>query len=128
MKGGRRTVVLRSEIEKALDDLISNEEGMRFKGLGVILARQRWPELVACEGKKDLGGAAVGGSVALAGSLSGSLKKIRDESTEIKKHFRGVEKLVFATPAKVTNTTAQSWKEEIQKEFGYELAMIPRED
>ncbi len=47
--------VLRTDIEKALDELISNEEGMKFQGLAVILAKQRWPDLVACERKKDLG-------------------------------------------------------------------------
>ena len=46
--------VSRTDIEKALDELISNEEGMRFQGLGVILAKQRWPELIACERKNDL--------------------------------------------------------------------------
>ena len=29
--------VLRADIERALDDLISNEEGMRFQGLAVVL-------------------------------------------------------------------------------------------
>jgi hypothetical protein len=29
---------LRTEIEKALDELISNEEGMKFQGLAVVLA------------------------------------------------------------------------------------------
>src|ERR1051325_9517036 len=47
--------VLRSDIEKALDELISNEEGMRFKGLAVVLAKQLWPDLIASERKKDLG-------------------------------------------------------------------------
>ena len=47
--------ILRPDIERALEDLISNEEGMRFQGLAVVLAKQRWTELVACERKKDLG-------------------------------------------------------------------------
>src|SRR5580698_1151232 len=53
--------MLRTDIERALDDLISNEAGMTFQGLAVILAKQRWPELVAAERKKDLGADAVGG-------------------------------------------------------------------
>ena len=53
--------VLRSDIERVLDDMISNsnEEGMRFQGLAVALAKQRWPEFIACERKKDLGAAAI---------------------------------------------------------------------
>ena len=47
--------ILRTDIEKALDETISNEEGMRFQGLAVVLAKQKWPDLVACERKKDLG-------------------------------------------------------------------------
>src|ERR1039458_4602159 len=52
-------VALRSDIEKALDDLISNEEGMRFQGLAVVLAKKRWPDLISCERKKDLGADAI---------------------------------------------------------------------
>jgi hypothetical protein len=45
----------RTEIEKALNELISYEDGMRFQSLAVVLAKQKWPDLVACERKKDLG-------------------------------------------------------------------------
>ena len=62
--------VLRTDIEKALDELISNEEGMKFQALAVILAKQRWPELVACERKKDLGLDAYA-SASLAGDRTG---------------------------------------------------------
>jgi hypothetical protein len=41
-----------SEIEKALDDLIIDEAGMKFQALAVVLAKQKWPRLVACERKK----------------------------------------------------------------------------
>ena len=46
-----RMAVLRSDIERALDDLISNEDGMKFQGLAVVLAKKRWPDLVASERK-----------------------------------------------------------------------------
>jgi hypothetical protein len=46
---------LRSEIEKSLDELESYEEGMRFQHLAVVLAKLRWPELVASERKSDVG-------------------------------------------------------------------------
>jgi len=45
--------VLRTDIERALDDLASNEGGMRFQGLAVVLGKMRWPELIAHERKKD---------------------------------------------------------------------------
>jgi hypothetical protein len=35
--------VLRTDIERALNDLISNEEGMRFQDLAVV--KQHWPEV-----------------------------------------------------------------------------------
>ena len=38
MTGQQNTPPLRSEIEKALDEMISNEEGMSFQGLAVVLA------------------------------------------------------------------------------------------
>jgi hypothetical protein len=44
-----------SEIEKALDDFIIDEAGMKFQALSVVLAKQKWPRLIACERKKDLG-------------------------------------------------------------------------
>jgi len=31
----------RTDIERALDKIISNEEGMRFQGLAVVLAKQK---------------------------------------------------------------------------------------
>ena len=46
---------LRTDIERALDELISQEEGMRFQGLAVVIGRLRWPELVARQRKKDQG-------------------------------------------------------------------------
>ncbi|MBZ5506051.1 MAG: hypothetical protein LAO78_11240 [Acidobacteriia bacterium] len=120
--------VLRSDIEKALDELISNEEGMRFQGLAVVLAKQLWPDLIASERKKDLGADAVGGGKALACSLTATLKKIKEDATDIKAHFSGVEKLIFATPKKVSNALMEPWKEEVQKEFGFELVVMSREE
>lgn len=47
--------ILRTDIERALDELTSQEEGMRFQGLAVVLGKKRWPELIARQRKKDLG-------------------------------------------------------------------------
>lgn len=38
--------ILRTDIERALDELLSQEEGMRFQRLAVVLAKIRWPELI----------------------------------------------------------------------------------
>ena len=46
---------LRIDIERALDELVSQEEGLRFQGLAVVLGKQRWPEFVANERKNDFG-------------------------------------------------------------------------
>ena len=122
-------VTLRSDIEKALDELISNEEGMRFQGLAVTLAQQRWPDLIACERKKDLGADAVateslaaeGSGKVLACSITATLQKLREDATGVREHFSGIKILIFATPQGVTNQTAKKWANEIQTEFGYEL-------
>ena len=45
----------RSEIERALDEMISDETGNKFQGLAVVHAQQKWPRLVACERKWDGG-------------------------------------------------------------------------
>jgi hypothetical protein len=128
--------VLRTDIEKALRELISNEEGMKFQGLAVILAKQKWPDLIACERKKDLGlDAYASGSLAgdrngkgLVCSLTATLNKIKGDATKIKKHFDDIEILIFVTPHKVTNETAMSWANEIRNTFGYKLIIVPRED
>jgi len=47
--------IYRTDIEKALDEIISNEEGMRFQGLAVVLSKLKYPELIASERHNDLG-------------------------------------------------------------------------
>jgi hypothetical protein len=120
--------VLRSDIERALDDLISNEEGMRFQGLAVVLSKQHWPDLVASERKKDLGADAIGSGRALACSLTATLGKLKSDAAKVKKSFPQVSTLIFATPQRWSNTVAQGWAEEIKKTFGYELVLVSRED
>ena len=117
--------VLRFDIERALDDMISNEEGMRFQGLAVVLAKQRWPEFIACERKKDLGTDAIAraslapdrSGKALACSLTAKLGKIEIDAAKIKKNFPGITQLIFATPRSVTNTTAEEWTKVIRETF-----------
>ena len=47
--------IQRTDIEEALKEIISQEEGMRFQGLAVVLGKKRWPQLIAQQRKKDLG-------------------------------------------------------------------------
>src|ERR1700674_2895110 len=99
-------VILRTDIERALDELISNEEGMRFQALAVILAKPKWPDLIASERHKDGGlDAYAAASVAadrkdkgLASSITGTITKIKQDATSIKQNFPDVEILIFATP------------------------------
>jgi hypothetical protein len=128
--------ILRVDIERALDELIANEDGMRFQALAVVLAKQKWPDLVAAERHKDGGlDARSLASVAhdnkgrgLASSITATLTKIKADAKEAKKNFPDVKILIFATPRKVGKATIERWSEEIHKELGYQLIVMPRED
>jgi hypothetical protein len=119
-----------------LDDLISNEEGMKFQGLAVVLAKKRWPDLIACERKKDMGAdaiakapfAAEGTGKVLACSTTATLAKIRSDAEKVKTNFKDTTNLIFATPSPVSNELGEQWVEEIKKDFGFDLAIMPRED
>jgi len=129
-------MVHRTDIEKALDELISNEEGMKFQSLAVVLSKQRWPELIARERKQDLGLDAYasaslspdGRGKGLACSLTAALSKIKADATETKKHFDDIEVFIFTTPRKVTSQKVKSWADEVRKVFNYELIVMPREE
>src|ERR1700752_4033111 len=92
---GSRMTVLRTDIQRALDDLISNEGGMKFQGLAVVLAKLRWPDLVACERKKDLGldayasaaASALAKGMGLSCSITAELDKITSDADRAKPHF-----------------------------------------
>jgi len=100
--------VLRTDIERALDELASQEEGMRFQGLAVVLGKKRWPELIARQRKKDLGLDAYAPSSltperigkGLAASITPTLKKISADATTAKENFPDLRTLLFVTSAK----------------------------
>ena len=130
-------MVYRTEIETALDEMISNEEGIRFQRMVIILAKQKWPDLIACEPKKDQGRdsytpvslAADGIGKVLACSITATIGKIKGDASSVKKYYNDIKVLIFATPVKkVTNPKVAKWAKEILDEFGYELIVIPRED
>ena len=87
--------ILRTDIERALDELNSQEGGMRFQRLAVVLGRQRWPELTAHPPKGDFGLDAYADASetpekignGLAASITATLKKASDDAKKAKKNF-----------------------------------------
>jgi hypothetical protein len=128
--------VLRTDIERALNELASQEEGMRFQGLAVVLGKKRWPELIARQRKKDLGLDAYAPASltpekigkGLAASITPTIKKISADAKTAKDNFPDLKTLLFATPAKVGNADRKQWEEAIQKDHGLELHVIEREE
>ena len=128
--------ILRIDIEKALDELTSQEEGMRFQGLAVVLGKKRWPQLIAHQRKKDLGLDAYAPpsltpekiGKGLAASITPTLRKITADAKTAKQNFPGLKTLLFVTAAKVGNASRKKWREAIQKDHGLELHIIEREE
>lgn len=128
--------ILRTDIERALDELASQEEGMRFQGLAVVLGKRRWPELIARQRKKDFGLDAYAAAnltpekigKGLAASITPTLKKISDDAATAKKNFLDLRMLLFVTPAKVGNANRKQWEESIRKDHDLELHIIEREE
>ena len=128
--------LLRTDVERALDELVSQEEGKRFQGLAVVLGKKFWPELVSRQRKKDFGlDAYAPASLApdsigkgLAASITPTLKKISDDAKTAKEHFPDLRKLLFVTPAKVGNADRRRWEEAIPRDHGVVLHLIEREE
>ncbi len=129
--------VLRIDIERALDDLVSNEGGMGFQGLAVVLGKMRWPELIAHERHKDRGLDAYAPASltpekvigkGLASSITPTLKKISEDAETAKKNFPDLGSLLFVTTAKVGNADRKRWGEEIQSKYGIEIHILSREE
>lgn len=128
--------VLRTDIERALDELASQEEGMRFQGLAVVLGKKRWPELIARQRKKDFGLDAYAPASltperigkGLAASITPTLKKISGDVKTAKENFPDLRMLLFVTSTKVGNADRQQWGEAIQKHHSVELHILEREE
>ena len=129
-------MIYKTEIERALDELISNEDGLRFQILAVVLAKQKWRDLIAAEPKKDLGTDAFapfvlsseGRGKVLACSLTSTLAKIKSDARKIRDSKKQIDVLIFATPKAVTEETAEKWAREILRDFGYDLFVMSRTD
>ena len=128
--------ILRTDVERALNELTSQEGGMRFQALAVVLGKKRWPELVACERKNDLGLDAYAPSSltpekigkGLSASITPTPGKISSDASTAKENFSDLKMLLFVTPAKVGNPKQKEWKKTIQEDHGLELHIISRED
>lgn len=128
--------ILRTDIERALNELASQEEGMRFQGLAVVLGKKRWPELIARQRKKDLGLDAYAPASltpekvgkGLAASITPALKKISADARTAKENFPDLKMLLFVTSAKVGNADRRRWEEAIHKDHSLELHIIEREE
>ena len=115
---------------------MSQEEGLRFQALAVVLAKKRWPELIAHQRKKDLGLDAytppsltperVGKG--LAASITPTLRKLSADAKRAKDNFPDLETLLFVTAGKVGNADRKKWEEDIRKQHGLELHIIEREE
>src|ERR1017187_4506290 len=100
----------RTEIECALNEMISEEAGMKFQGLAVIHGQKKWPTLIACERKWDGGldahanGALQpdGVGIGLASSITATVKKISSDAEGVKQNYPDVRVLIFSTAVKVT--------------------------
>src|SRR6185437_15305912 len=101
--------VSRVAIEHALDLIASDEGGMRFQGLAVVLGKLRWPQLIACERKWDLGLDAYAPAflsplhkgMGLSSSITPELEKIQNDAARAQAHFPDLQILVFVTSGPV---------------------------
>jgi hypothetical protein len=126
----------RSEIIRALDELMADEVGMRFQGIAVVHAKRKWPQLVSCERKWDGGLDAHadgtlepnGKGIGLASSTTPTIAKIKHDAKNTKEHYPDVKVLIFSTAGVVTEHQKKPWVEEIQRDFGLHLIVVSREE
>ena len=122
----------RTEIERALDEMIFDEAGNKFQGLAVVGAQQKWPRLIACERKWDGGlDAHANGAfepdkkgLGLACSTTATIKKIKRDAAGTKEDYPDVGVLIFATPKRVSQHTKRRWAKQIADEFGLTLQVF----
>src|SRR5467141_3665666 len=107
----QREMAYRSEIIRALDELIADEGGPLFQTIAVIHAKQKWNRLVACERKWDGGlDAHADGAlepdengIGLACSITATIGKIKHDARETNRHYPDVRVLIFSTAIKVSS-------------------------
>jgi len=126
----------RTQIELALDEMISDETGKKFQGIAVVHAKQKWPQLVACERNWDGGLDAYASAeldsekrgIGLACSITATPAKVEADAREAKKHYPDLRVLIFSTAKEVTQHTANIWAKDVLEKFGLQLIVVPREE
>jgi hypothetical protein len=126
----------RTQIELALDEMISDETGKKFQGLAVVHAKQKWPQLVACERNWDGGLDAYASAelnsekkcIGLACSITATSAKVEGDAREARKHYPDLRVLIFSTAKEVTQHTANIWAKDVLEKFGLQLIVVPREE
>jgi hypothetical protein len=129
-------MVERIDIERALEKLVGEEAGFRFQGLAVVLAKLRWPDLIACERHNDRGldahspasASPDGRGKGLACSTTGTLDKLKSDAEKVQKYYPDVSLLVFYTTQKVTQAAKAEWTQKFREKYGYDLVVASRED
>lgn len=129
-------MAFRTEIQRALNEMISDETGKKFQGLAVLHARQKWPQLMASERNRDLGLDAYasgdldpgGKGIGLACSITATIDKVQSDATKVKKNFPDVRVIIFSTAGEVTEYMKRLWAEEILDEFGLKLVVVSQEE
>ena len=129
--------VQRNDIERALNEIISQEAGMRFQGLAAVLGKMRWPELVANPRKKDGGLDAYAGASwtpekvgkGLAASITTEPEtKVPSDAKTAKTNYPDLRKLLFVTPHKVGRAGRNRLEKKLRDDHDIDLLLIERED
>ena len=128
--------ILRTDIERALDDLIAHEDGLRFQGLAVAIGKRRWSNLIARPRKKDGGLDAYaparetreGFGKGLAASITATERKVLEDAAKAKRNFPDLKALLFVTPRQVGTSAGKRLQDAVRREHGLELLVIEREE
>jgi len=125
----------RSQIETALEELITNQRATDFQRMAVRLARARCPDLVASELSHDGGEDAFTAftttesrQLAVACSLTATLVKIKTDLGAIRARKPSISELWFFTPRKVRSTRSDPWRKALKSEYEVELTVFSREE
>ena len=109
---------------------------MAFQGLALVLAKLRWPDLIACERHNDLGldayappsVSADGRGKGVSSSITGTFEKLNSDAKEAKKQYSDLAVLLFYTPKKILQPKKLAWAAKIRESYACELVVISRED
>ena len=126
----------RSEIEHALDEIILYQEGMRFQAVAVLLAKRRWPSLVAFDWHRDGGLDAFlpaaespyDVNVGISCSVTADWTKVDRDMRGASEHHPPLGRLEFMTPRPVERRTQERWEADLKIRYGAELTVRSRED